>query len=149
LDPAMAFQLEIGRMKNFTLEAVPTANSKLHLYLGKGKLNERCQVSTDYRFFLRYIIRHSDLISKEASFEYMRNEGERVLLESLDELEVAFNSHPDAKRCDCNHIFLNFMPCVTLDPQKVVDTVSDIIIRYGQRLWNLRVLEAELKYSIR
>ncbi|KAL1235404.1 Acetyl-CoA carboxylase [Trichinella spiralis] len=149
LDPAMAFQLEIGRMKNFTLEAVPTANSKLHLYLGKGKLNNERRELSDYRFFLRYIIRHSDLISKEASFEYMRNEGERVLLESLDELEVAFNSHPDAKRCDCNHIFLNFMPCVTLDPQKVVDTVSDIIIRYGQRLWNLRVLEAELKYSIR
>uniref|UniRef100_A0A5S6QG58 Acetyl-CoA carboxylase n=1 Tax=Trichuris muris TaxID=70415 RepID=A0A5S6QG58_TRIMR len=148
LEPAMAFQLEINRMKNFHLETVPTANSKLHLYLGKAKSNQGQQVS-DYRFFLRYIIRHSDLISKEASFDYMRNEGERVLLESLDELEVAFNSHPDSRRCDCNHIFLNFVPCVTLDPQKVVDTVSEIIVRYGVRLWKLRVLQAELKYSIR
>ncbi|KHJ49247.1 carboxyl transferase domain protein [Trichuris suis] len=148
LEPAMAFQLEINRMKNFHLETVPTANSKLHLYLAKAKSDQGQQV-TDYRFFLRYIIRHSDLISKEASFDYLRNEGERVLLESLDELEVAFNSHPDARRCDCNHIFLNFVPCVTLDPQKVVDTVSEIIVRYGVRLWKLRVLQAELKYSIR
>lgn len=48
---------------------------------------------TDYRFFVRTIIRHSDLVTKEASFEYVKNEGERTLLEALDALEVAF-SHP-------------------------------------------------------
>ena len=48
---------------------------------------------TDYRFFVRSIIRHSDLITKEASFEYLQNEGERTLLEAMDALEVAF-SHP-------------------------------------------------------
>ena len=52
------------------------------------------QEVTDYRFFLRAIIRHSDLVTKEASFEYLQNEGERMLLEALDELELAF-SHPD------------------------------------------------------
>jgi len=73
---------------------------------------------TDYRFFIRSIIRHSDLITKEASFEYLENEGERVLLEAMDELEVAF-SHPDSRRTDCNHIFLNFVPSVIMDPAKV------------------------------
>ena len=34
------------------------------------------------------LIRHSDLITAAASFEYMKNEGERLLLEALDELEV-------------------------------------------------------------
>ena len=34
------------------------------------------------------IVRHSDLITAAASFEYMKNEGERLLLEALDELEV-------------------------------------------------------------
>lgn len=47
---------------------------------------------TDYRYFLRAIIRHSDLVTKEASFEYLQNEGERMLLEALDELELAFSS---------------------------------------------------------
>jgi acetyl-CoA carboxylase/biotin carboxylase 1 len=76
------------------------------------------QEVTDYRFFARAIIRHSDLITKEASFEYLQNEAERVLLEAMDELEVAF-SHPQAKRTDCNHIFLNFLPTVIMDAAKV------------------------------
>lgn len=88
-------------------------------------------------------MRHQDLISKEASFEYMRNEGERVLLEALDELEVSLSTL-DGKRSDCNHIFLNFVPCVTLDPQKVVDTVRDFVLRYGARLWKLRVLQVSV-----
>ena len=45
-------------------------------------------------FFLNY--RHSDFVTSEASFEFVRNEGERLLLEALDELEVAF-THPQAK----------------------------------------------------
>lgn len=36
----------------------------------------------------------------------------------MDELEVAF-SHPHARRTDCNHIFLNFVPTVIMDPAKV------------------------------
>ncbi|GBP96447.1 Acetyl-CoA carboxylase [Eumeta japonica] len=63
----------------------------MHLYLGRAKVSKGQEV-TDFRFFIRSIIRHSDLITKEASFEYLQNEGERVLLESMDELEVAF--HP-------------------------------------------------------
>lgn len=46
---------------------------------------------TDYRFFVRSIIHHSDLVTKEASFDYLRNEGERTLLEAMDALEVAFS----------------------------------------------------------
>jgi acetyl-CoA carboxylase / biotin carboxylase 1 len=117
LEPACAFQLELNRMRTYDLEALPTANQKMHLYLGRAKSAKDNKVS-DYRFFIRSIIRHSDLITKEASFEYLQNEGERVLLESMDELEVAF-SHRYAKHTDCNHIFLNFVPCVIMDPAKV------------------------------
>jgi len=46
---------------------------------------------TDYRLFVRCIIRHSDLISKEASYEYLHNEGEKTLMEAMDSLEVAFS----------------------------------------------------------
>lgn len=54
---------------------------------------------------------------QEASFEYLQNEGERLLLEAMDELEVAFNN--TGVRTDCNHIFLNFVPTVVMDPAKV------------------------------
>ena len=36
----------------------------------------------------------------------------------MDELEVAF-SHTTVHRTDCNHIFLNFVPTVIMDPSKV------------------------------
>ncbi|XP_075219792.1 acetyl-CoA carboxylase isoform X3 [Lycorma delicatula] len=147
LEPGMAFQLELNRMKTYDLEALPTANRKMYLYLGRAKVAKGQEV-TDYRFFIRSIIRHSDLITKEASFEYLQNEGERVLLEAMDELEVAF-SHPQAKRTDCNHIFLNFVPTVIMDPAKIEESVTNMVLRYGPRLWKLRVLQAELRMTIR
>jgi len=166
-------------MRMYDLEMLPTSNQKMHLYLGKGKALKGQEV-TDYRFFIRSIIRHSDLITKEASFEYLQNEGERLLLESMDELEIAF-AHPQAKRTDCNHIFLNFVPTVIMDPAKVnacfeyvwfsyanrisieckskisiakcqsqiEESVRNMVLRYGPRLWKLRVLQAELKMTIR
>lgn len=56
-------------------------------------------------------------LPQEASFEYLQNEGERLLLEAMDELEVAFSN--TNVRTDCNHIFLNFVPTVIMDPSKV------------------------------
>lgn len=38
LEPALAFQLEINRLRNFDLEAIQTNNYKMHLYLGKAKV---------------------------------------------------------------------------------------------------------------
>ncbi|XP_015588836.1 acetyl-CoA carboxylase isoform X3 [Cephus cinctus] len=147
LEPGCAFQLELNRMRTYDLEALPTSNQKMHLYLGKAKVAKGQQV-TDYRFFIRSIIRHSDLITKEASFDYLHNEGERVLLEAMDELEVAF-SHPLAKRTDCNHIFLNFAPTVIMDPARIEESVTSMVLRYGPRLWKLRVRQAEIKMTIR
>uniref|UniRef100_A0A8C3I926 Acetyl-CoA carboxylase beta n=1 Tax=Chrysemys picta bellii TaxID=8478 RepID=A0A8C3I926_CHRPI len=146
LEPALAFQLELNRMRNFDLTAVPCANHRMHLYLGAAKVEEGNEV-TDYRFFIRAIIRHSDLITKEASFEYLQNEGERLLLEAMDELEVAFSN--TSVRTDCNHIFLNFVPTVIMDPSKIEEAVRSMVMRYGSRLWKLRVLQAEVKINIR
>ncbi|KAK2501552.1 hypothetical protein MC885_004992 [Smutsia gigantea] len=146
LEPALAFQLELSRMRNFDLTAVPCANHKMHLYLGAARVKEGTEVK-DHRFFIRAIIRHSDLITKEASFEYLQNEGERLLLEAMDELEVAFNN--TTVRTDCNHIFLNFVPTVIMDPSKIEESVRSMVMRYGSRLWKLRVLQAEVKINIR
>ena len=56
LEPALAFQLELNRLKNYDLESVPTSNHKMHLYLGTAKVAKGRPVS-DYRFFIRSIIR--------------------------------------------------------------------------------------------
>ncbi|CAD5117425.1 DgyrCDS6195 [Dimorphilus gyrociliatus] len=149
LEPALAFQLEINRMRNFNLEAIPVANHRIHLYLGRAKQVAKGQEVTDYRFFVRVIIRHSDLVSREASFEYLRSEGERMLLEAMDALEVAFE-HPLSKRTDCNHVFLNFVPTMVMaDPIKIEDTVRNMVMCYGHRIWKLRVLQAEVKMNVK
>ncbi|XP_078582269.1 acetyl-CoA carboxylase-like [Branchiostoma floridae x Branchiostoma japonicum] len=147
LEPALAFQLELNRMRTFDLTALRTSNRKMHLYLGAAKVAEG-QAVTDFRFFIRAIIRHSDLVTKEASYEYLQNEGERLLLEAMDELEVAFQQHVD-KRTDCNHIFLNFVPTVIMDPTKIEENVRSMVMRYGHRLWKVRVTQAEIKINIR
>lgn len=71
--------------------------------------------------------------------------GERLLLEAMDELEVAF-SHPYSRRTDCNHIFLNFVPTVIMDPSKIEESVRAMVMRYGPRLWKLRVLQVQLTF---
>ncbi len=40
LEPALAFQLEINRMRNFDLEAIPVTNHRMHMYLGRAKVSE-------------------------------------------------------------------------------------------------------------
>ena len=147
LEPALAFQLELNRLKNYDLQSVPTSNHKMHIYLGTAKVAKGRPVS-DHRFFIRSIIRHSDLITAAASFEYMKNEGERLLLEALDELEIAF-SHPSASSTDGNHIFLNFVPCVTMDPLNIGRDINDIINKYASRLLKLQVKCAEIRCIIR
>lgn len=147
LEPALAFQLELNRLKNYDLVSIPTASQKMHLYLAMAKVARGRQVS-DYRFFIRSIIRHSDLVTAAASFEYMKNEGERLLLEALDELEVA-HSHEQAGQTDGNHIFLNFVPCVTMDPTIIAEDIRDIVLKYASRLLKLMVKCAEIRCTVR
>ncbi|UJR23581.1 hypothetical protein I4U23_026570 [Adineta vaga] len=148
LEPALAYQLEIYRLRSFDLEFIPTSNHKMHIYLGKGKIYNKQQDAIDHRFFARSIIRHSDFVTKEASYDYLQNEAERTLLEAMDELEIAF-SHPLASKTDCNHVFMCFVPTVCIEPTKLEESVRSMVLRYGIRLWKLRILQAELKMTIR
>ncbi|XP_062514869.1 acetyl-CoA carboxylase-like [Corticium candelabrum] len=147
MEPALAFQLEINRMSNFDLQVIPSLNPRMHLYLGSAKM-PKGQKSTDLRLFIRSIIRHSDFISKEATIEYMVEEGERCLLEALDELEVYCNN-PEFKSTDCNHIFLNYVPPFIVPDINKENVIFPIILRHGRRLWNLRVMQAEIKLCLR
>ncbi|KAJ7400693.1 hypothetical protein BTVI_103117 [Pitangus sulphuratus] len=107
LEPALAFQLELSRMRNFDLTAIPCANHKMHLYLGAAKVRAGAE-TTDYRFFIRAIVRHSDLITK-------------------------------ARRCQVSLV----------GTFRIEESVRSMVMRYGSRLWKLRVLQAEVKINIR
>ncbi|TPP63506.1 Acetyl-CoA carboxylase 2 [Fasciola gigantica] len=148
LEPALAFQLELNRMRNYELEQLPCLNRRMHLYLAKSKtLIGRTTI--DYRFFVRCIIRHADLLSREASFEFLQSEAERTLLEAMDALELA-HTHPDAGYTMGNHIFLNFAPILLLeDINHLKSTIRKTVLRYARRFIRLRVSHAEVKLHIR
>jgi len=59
----------------------------------------------------------------------------------MDELEVAF-THSLAPKTDCNHIFLNFVPKVTMDPAKVpyVRSYRSLSAKSGYLAFNCLVL---------
>ena len=63
LEPALAFQLELSRLRNFTLKLIQTRNHRMHLYHGIAKTKDGKNPS-DHRFFVRAIIRHSDLVTQ-------------------------------------------------------------------------------------
>lgn len=44
LEPGMAFQLELNRMRTYELEALPTSNRKMYLYLGKAKVSSSSKI---------------------------------------------------------------------------------------------------------
>ncbi|KAL3309502.1 hypothetical protein Ciccas_011952, partial [Cichlidogyrus casuarinus] len=157
LEPALAFQLEINRMSNYDLEQIAVYNRRMHLYLGRAKALPKQYLLAnvtrgheifDYRFFVRTIIRHADFVSKAASFDFLQSEAERVLLESMDAMEVA-STHKDAHKTTGNHIFMNFASTMVLeDIDKLKDTVKNVVLRYGPRLWRLRITQAELKVTL-
>ncbi|VDO07351.1 unnamed protein product [Rodentolepis nana] len=148
LEPALAFQMEISRLQNYDLEPIPVPNRRMQIYFGQAKISQG-QGAVDNRFFVRSMIRHADFVSKESSFEYLRSEAERTLLEAMDTLEMAF-SHPKANFTTGNHIFLNFAPTLLLEDIALLQsTVRSTILRYATRLIKLRVKQAELKLVIR
>ena len=67
LEPAMAFQLELNRLSNFDIKAIPCHNHRMHLYLGSAKV-AKGQPVTDHRLFIRTIIRHSDFVTRVCTY---------------------------------------------------------------------------------
>ena len=147
VDPALAFKLGMFRLANYDVELCPTRNPQLHLYFATGKAADG-RGGACRRFFARTIMRHPDFLQRESSPRLMQQAGERLLLEALDELELVFNN-PKYRGSDCNHVFINFVPMVELDPEAYSKDLESLILRYGERLWHLRVLEAEIRMNVR
>eukprot|EP00043_Microstomoeca_roanoka_P013840 m.136036 g.136036 ORF g.136036 m.136036 type:complete len:2298 (+) comp15862_c0_seq1:167-7060(+) len=145
VDPALAFNFEMFKLGNYRVQHCPTRNPHLHLYFAQAKDTKN---KHDRRFFARTIMRHPDLVDQEATKAFMQEAGERLLLEALDEMEVVFS---DSKYgdTDCNHVFINFLPVVEMDPVAYAKELENMILRYGERLWKLRVIEAEVRMNIR
>merc|ERR1719487_1070877 len=137
IEPALAFQLELGRLSNFNLEPCPVENRQIHIYYATAKGN-----SSDCRFFVRALVRPGRLRGSMRTADYLVSESDRLITDVLDTLEVVSAQRRSA---DGNHISLNFLYSLRLDFEEVQTALAGFIDRHGKRFWRLRVTGAEIR----
>ena len=138
VEPALAFQLELGRLSKFNIKPVFTENRNIHVYEAVGKGAE-----SDKRYFLRAVVRSGRLREEISTAEYMISETDRLMTDILDALEIVGTS-----QADMNHIFINFSHVFPLSPQEVEQAIGGFLDRFGRRLWRLRVTGAEIRIIV-
>ncbi|EEA26014.1 acetyl-coenzyme-A carboxylase [Talaromyces marneffei ATCC 18224] len=139
-EPALAFQLELGRLSKFKIKPVFTQNRNIHVYEAIGKGPEVDRTTVDKRYFTRAVVRPGRLRDDIPTVEYLISEADRLMNDILDTLEVIGNNNSDL-----NHIFINFSPVFPLQPKDVEDALAGFVDRFGLRLWRLRVTGAEIR----
>ncbi|RDW59903.1 putative acetyl-CoA carboxylase [Coleophoma cylindrospora] len=135
IEPALAFQLELGRLSKFRIKPVFTENRNIHIYEAIGK-----EVEGDKRYFVRAVVRPGRLRDEIPTAEYLISESDRLMTDILDALEIVGNNNSDL-----NHIFINFSPVFPLEPHEVEEALGGFLERFGRRLWRLRVTGAEIR----
>ncbi|KAI5951033.1 ACC1 [Candida jiufengensis] len=135
IEPALAFQLELGRLTNFDIKPIFTNNRNIHVYEAIGK-----NAPSDKRFFTRGIIRTGIIKNDISISEYLIAESNRLMNDILDALEVI-----DTSNSDLNHIFINFSNVFNVQPAEVEAAFGSFLERFGRRLWRLRVTGAEIR----
>ncbi|KAH9861471.1 acetyl-coenzyme-A carboxylase [Plenodomus biglobosus] len=138
VEPALAFQLELGRLSKFNIKPVFTENRNIHIYEAIGKGAE-----SDKRYFLRAVVRSGRLREEIPTAEYMVSETDRLMTDILDALEIVGTS-----QADMNHIFINFSHVFPLNPSEVEEAIGGFLERFGRRLWRLRVTGAEIRIIV-
>ena len=138
-EPALAFQLELGRLSKFKIKPVFTENRNIHVYEAIGKGPESDKV-VDKRYFTRAVVRAGRLRDDIPTTEYLISEADRLMSDILDALDIIGNNNSDL-----NHIFINFGPVFPLQPKDVEEALAGFLERFGRRLWRLRVTGAEIR----
>ncbi|KAL8921581.1 MAG: hypothetical protein Q9172_003940 [Xanthocarpia lactea] len=140
IEPALAFQLELNRLSNFTIKPVFTENRNIHVYEATGKNSGDSDKAVDKRYFTRAVVRPGRLRDDIPTAEYLISEADRLMNDILDALEIIGNN-----KSDLNHIFINFSPVFPLRPQEVEEALAGFLERFGRRAWRLRVTGAEIR----
>jgi acetyl-CoA carboxylase/biotin carboxylase 1 len=140
IEPALAYQLELGRLSNFTITPQDSSNRQIHVYQAVGREN-----TSDIRFFVRALLRPGRLRGGMKVQEYLISETDRLVNSVLDTLEIHSSQH---RQADCNHIMVNCVHTLPVSFDDVQEALAGFIERHGKRLWRLRVTQAEIRIVI-
>lgn len=144
VEPGLVYQLELERLANYKVRYMPTGNNTQHIYFAEATRNG----TPERRFFIRTIVHHEDLKSHEESLEYWSFEAERVVVEALSALEVA-RTERQYDGADCNHVYLNFLPTITMTLDAATTFIVRLLAKHGAHLFKLRVTDGEVVASVR
>lgn len=137
VEPALAFQLELRRLSNYTLTPRFVEAKQIHIYHAVARENQ-----LDNRFFVRALVRPGRLHGNMTLPEYLITETDRLVTSVLDALEVVSAQHRNA---DCNHIFMNFIYNLAVSYEEVLPAIAGFIERHGKRMWRLHVTSSEIR----
>ncbi|KAF8329498.1 acetyl CoA carboxylase [Cantharellus anzutake] len=137
IEPALAYQLELGRLSNYKLTPCFVENRQIHIYHAVARENQ-----FDSRFFVRALVRPGRLRGTMSTAEYLVSETDRLVGSILDALEIVTAQH---RNTDCNHIALNFVYNLQVSYEEVLQAIAGFIDRHGKRLWRLHVNGAEIR----
>jgi len=140
IEPALAYQLELGRLSNFKITPLPSSNRQIHVYQAVGREN-----TSDVRFFVRALLRPGRFLGAMKQTEYLISETDRLVGDILDTLEVVSSQF---RQADCNHISVNCVYSLNVTFDDVQEALAGFIERHGKRLWRLRVTQAEIRVVI-
>ncbi|KAF1816101.1 hypothetical protein P152DRAFT_470153 [Eremomyces bilateralis CBS 781.70] len=135
VEPALAFQLELGRLSKFHIRPVFTENRNIHIYEAVGK-----DAPQDKRYFTRAVVRPGRLREDIPTAQYLASEADRMFGDIFDALEIIGNNNSDM-----NHIYINFGTVFPLSAEEVQDAIAPFIERFGLRFWRLRCTQAEIR----
>ncbi|KYQ93773.1 acetyl-CoA carboxylase [Tieghemostelium lacteum] len=149
IEPAMAYHLEVRKLSNFDISHIPTQSQRIHLYYAQEKGKRETDPDADRCFFVRSVIRYSDLYgSNEIKVDILLSQVESLLSESIESLEMAM-VNKRYERAQNHSIFVNIMPEVMFDERMIGYVVQEIGDRLGKKLWKLRVGRVEVRGKIR
>ncbi len=133
-EPALASLLELDRLSNFTIKPIPTKNHSVHTYEAVSK-----ELHSDKRYFARGIVEEGPAQDKVLAIDYLISESGRLISEILDVLEVIENNNSDL-----NHIFVKFLPVLSLQPEDVEMALGSLFEKFGHRMLRLHVNGIEI-----
>jgi acetyl-CoA carboxylase/biotin carboxylase 1 len=140
IEPALAYQLELSRLSNYTLKPVFGETNQIHVHHAVARENQ-----LDNRFFIRALVRPGRLQGTMSTAEYLISETDRLVTSVLDTLKVVSAQYRTA---DCNHIFMNFVYNLAVSYKDVLEAISRFIERHGKRLWRRHAMGSEIRITL-
>eukprot|EP00164_Ancoracysta_twista_P001343 GFYU01001751.1.p1 GENE.GFYU01001751.1~~GFYU01001751.1.p1 ORF type:complete len:1896 (-),score=731.34 GFYU01001751.1:229-5760(-) len=149
IEPSLAFLLDLQRLSNFDITFYPTDNREIHIYYGEAKSQGPVNPATvDRRFFVRSVIRSATFFDTQAPTVIAPPECERIIIDSLDALEVATGSGKFPK-VGFSQIFLNILPDLAVEARHIEKVILALVNRYVERFTKLRVGSCELSVNLK